>query len=115
MKVMKDYQDLYLKCNVLLLVDFCEKIRNNSIKKYGLCPSHYLRARIWSNTWYEKNGTPTFPDPDLYIIFEKCMRGAVSYISNRNSKNQSILYSLTQISYMVVRCLSFFEQVDSNG
>ena len=33
------------------------------------------------------------PDPDMYIIFEKYMRGAVSYISNRISKNQSILYS----------------------
>ena len=39
---MKDYHDLYLKCYVLLLADVFEKSRNNSLKNYGLCPSHYL-------------------------------------------------------------------------
>ena len=32
MKTMKDYQDLYLKCDVLLLVDGFGKFRNNSLK-----------------------------------------------------------------------------------
>ena len=41
---MKDYHDLYLKCDVLLLADVFEKIRNNSLKNYGLYPSHYLSA-----------------------------------------------------------------------
>ena len=44
MKRMKDYHDLYLKCDVLLLVDVFEKLRNNSLKNYELCPSHYLSA-----------------------------------------------------------------------
>ena len=42
MKAMKDYHDLYLKCDVLLLDNVFEKFRNNSLKNYGLCPSHYL-------------------------------------------------------------------------
>ena len=37
MKTMKDYHDLYLKCDVLLLADVFEKFRNNSLKNYGLC------------------------------------------------------------------------------
>ena len=41
-KTMKDYHDLYLKCDVLLLADVFKKYRNNSSKNYGLCPSHYL-------------------------------------------------------------------------
>ena len=45
---MKDYHDLYLKCNVLLLVDMFEKFRNNSLKNYGLCSSHYLSALVLS-------------------------------------------------------------------
>ena len=42
MKTMKDYHDVYLKCEVLLLADVFEKFRNNSLKNYGLSPSHYL-------------------------------------------------------------------------
>ena len=44
MKRMKDYHDLYLKCNIILLADVFEKFRNHSVKNYGLCPSHYLSA-----------------------------------------------------------------------
>ena len=44
MKKMKDYDDLYLKCYVLILPDVFEKFRNNSLKNYGLCLSHYLSA-----------------------------------------------------------------------
>ena len=44
MKTMKDYHDLYLKCNVLSLADVFEKFRNNSLKNYGLSPSYYLSA-----------------------------------------------------------------------
>ena len=44
MKTMKDYHDLYLKCDVLLLADVFENFRNSSIKNYGLYPSHYLSA-----------------------------------------------------------------------
>ena len=42
MKPMKYYHDFYLKCEVVLLADVFEKFRNNSLKNYGLCPSHYL-------------------------------------------------------------------------
>ena len=40
MKTMRGYDDLYLKCNALLLADIFEKSRNNSLKNYRLCPSH---------------------------------------------------------------------------
>ena len=44
MKTMKDYHNLYLKYNVLLLADAFEIIRNNSLKNYGLYLSHHLSA-----------------------------------------------------------------------
>ena len=34
MKRMKDYHDLYLKCDAFLLADFLGKLRNNSLKIY---------------------------------------------------------------------------------
>ena len=33
-KTMKYYHDLYLKCDILLLADVFEKLRNNSLKNY---------------------------------------------------------------------------------
>ena len=74
-KTMKDYHDLYVKCGVLLLADVLEKYRNNSLKNYGLCPSHYLRAPVLS--WdamlkMTKIEVELIPDPDMYIFLEKC-------------------------------------------
>ena len=43
MKTMKDYHNLYLTFDVLLLADVFEKFRNNRLTNYGLSPSHYLR------------------------------------------------------------------------
>ena len=46
MKTMKDYCDLYLKCDVLLLSNV--KFSNKCPKSYGLCPSHYLAGPVLS-------------------------------------------------------------------
>ena len=35
MKTLKDYHDLYLKCDVLLVPDVFEKFRNSSLKIMG--------------------------------------------------------------------------------
>ena len=45
MKTMNDYYDLYLKCDVLMLADVFEKIKNNHLKNYGLCPSHHYLGK----------------------------------------------------------------------
>ena len=44
MKTMKDFHDLYLKCDVLLLAGIFEKFRNINLKNYGLYPSDCLIA-----------------------------------------------------------------------
>ena len=90
MKAMKDYHDLYLKCDVLLLSDVFEKFRNNNGKNYGLCQGHYLRAPDLS--WdvilnMTKVELELIPDPDMFMFFEKGMRGGVSYISNSIAKS----------------------------
>ena len=41
MKTMKYYHDLYFESDVSLLADVFEKFRNNSLRNYGICPSHY--------------------------------------------------------------------------
>ena len=86
---MKDYHYLYLKCDILLLADVFEKLRNNSFKNNGLSPSHYLNAPGLSwNAMLKmtKIKLELIPDPDMHIFLEKNKRGEVSYISNRYSK-----------------------------
>ena len=91
-KTMKDYHSLYLKCDVLLLEDVFEKLRNNSLKNSGLSPSHYLSAPTLS--WdamlnRTKVELELIPDPDMYIFFEKGTRGGVSYVSNGYLKRKT--------------------------
>ena len=74
MKTVKDYHNLYLKCDVLLLADVCEKFRNNGLKNYGLCPRHYLSAPALSSDAMlniTKVELELITDPDMYIFFEK--------------------------------------------
>ena len=90
MKTMKDYSDLYFKCDILLLADVFEKFRNNNLKNYGLCPSHYLSppGLSWDAMLkMSKIGLEFIPHPDMYIFFEKGTRGA---ISNSYSKANNI-------------------------
>ena len=86
MKTMKDYYNLYFKCDILLLADVFENFRNNSLQNYGLCPGYYLGtpALSWDVMLYlTKVDLELIQDPDMYIIFEKGTRDGVSYISNR--------------------------------
>ena len=89
MKAMKDYYDLYLKCDVLLLTDMFEKFKNNSLTNYGSRPGHYLSAPVLS--WdpmlkMKKIKLEIIPDPDMYIFFKNGTRDWISHISNRYSK-----------------------------
>ena len=85
MEMMKDYIGLYLKCGVLLLADMFEKYRNNSLKNYELCPSHYLSAPGLS--WdamlkITKMKLDFILYPDMYIIFEKGAKSGFFDMSN---------------------------------
>ena len=130
MKTMKNYHDLYLKCDVLLLADVFKNFRSNSLKNYGLCPSHYLSVPALS--WdamrnITKVELKLIPDPDLFIFSEKDKRGGVSYISNRYSEaNNKYLksYDPKQESRYIIYldtnnlygyAMSKFLQMDSNG
>ena len=89
MKTMKDCHDLYLKCDALLLANKFEKFRNNDLKNYRLCASHYLSAPGLSRDAMlkmTKIELELIPYPDMHIFFEKGIRGRISYISNRYSK-----------------------------
>ena len=131
MKTMKDYRDLHLKGGVLLLADVFEKIRNNSLNNYRLYSRHHLSepGLSWDAMLnMTKVELELIPDPDMYVAFEKGTRDGVSYISNRYSKVSNkylksydpkqewkhYILKRKEIIYMVMRCLSFFQQAASN-
>ena len=86
MDIMKNYHDLYLNRDVLLLADVFKKVINNSLKNNRLLPNRYLRAPSLSyDAMFKitKINLEFIPDPGMYIFFQKSSRGGISYISNR--------------------------------
>ena len=77
MRTMEDYHDLYLKCEVFLLADVFGRFRKNSLKNYGLCPSHYFSASglIWNGMFkMTEMELEIIPDSDIFTFFEKGTR-----------------------------------------
>ena len=85
----EDFQDYYLKKDVLLLADVFEKIISTCLKYYGLDPCHYFSAPELScdvMLKMTKVELEKISDPDKYMFFEQGMRGEVSYINKWYSK-----------------------------
>ena len=85
----KDYHDLYLESDVLLLTDVFENFREVCQKNYELDPAWYLTSPGLSwDAMLKKTDVELdlLTDPDMLMMFEKGTRGGVSMISNRHSK-----------------------------
>ena len=73
----------------LLLPDVFKNFTNSWLENYALCPSHYLSvpALSWDPILsMTKVELDLVLDVDMYLFFEKCMRGGVSHISKKYSK-----------------------------
>ena len=86
---MGDYDDHYLKKDVLLLVDVFEKFIATCSKYYGLNPCHYFSSPGLS--WDAMLKTTSvklekISDIDKYLFIEKGLRGGISYIAKRYAK-----------------------------
>ena len=81
MKTMKNYHNLFLKCDVLKLADVFEKFRNDSLKNEVFCPSQYLSAAGLSyNAMLKMTKIKLELNADTDMFFEKGTRGRISYI-----------------------------------
>ena len=88
MKTLRDYHDLYLETDVLLLADVFENFRRTCMESYGLDPAHYMSAPSLSwDAFLKKSGEEIelVSDMDMFQFFEKGMRGGTSYIAHRYS------------------------------
>ena len=86
MKTFKDYHELYNESDVLLMADVFENFRDLCLKIYGLDPAHYFTAPGLSwDACLKITGVELelLSDPDMLLMWERCIRGGISMISNR--------------------------------
>lgn len=86
---MREYTQLYLKTDVLLLADIFENFRDNCIKLYELDPAHYYTLPGYS--WdcmlkHTKVAIELLTDIDMLLFVERGLRGGISQCSNRYSE-----------------------------
>ncbi|CAB4023342.1 Gastrula zinc finger, partial [Paramuricea clavata] len=77
MKTMRDYHDLYLETDVLLLADVFENFRRTCLENYKLDPAHYISAPSLSwDAFLKQSGEEIelVSDMDMFQFFEKGMR-----------------------------------------
>ena len=88
-KTLRDYHDLYLKTDVLLLADVMENYRNVCIKNYGLDPMWYYTAPglAWDAALKISGvNLKLLTDPNMYLMVETGIRGGISTITKRYAK-----------------------------
>lgn len=86
---MRQYTELYLKTDVLLLADVFENFRNNCFSLYRLDPAHYFTLPGYS--WdcmlkTTKVEIELFTDIDKVTFIERGLRGGISQCSKRYCK-----------------------------
>ena len=85
-KNIRDYHDLYLKSDVLLLADVFENFRSTCLHHYNLDPAHYFTSPrlAWDACLKEtKQELQLLLEYDMLMMFERGIRGGISHISKR--------------------------------
>ena len=85
-KTIRDYRDLYLKTDVLLLADVFENFRKTYLKPYNLDPAHYYTSPglAWDACLKETGQElELLHDYDMLMMFERGIRGGMTHISKR--------------------------------
>ena len=86
---MGEYHDLYLKTDILLLVDVFENFRKTCLTYYRLDALHYINSPglAWDAMLkMTKINLELITDIDMQLFIERGMRGGISYIAHRHAE-----------------------------
>ena len=86
LKSMRDYHDLYLKTDVLLLADVFESFRKSSLETYSLDSAHYFTIpglAFSACLKYTDVKLELITDENILLKLEGAIRGGVSGIMQR--------------------------------
>ena len=87
-KTMRDYHDLYLKSDILLLADVFESFRDLCLENYKLDPAYYFTAPgLFYDACLKKTSInlELIRDPNMHLMIENGIRGGISTIIHRHS------------------------------
>ena len=85
-KPIRDYHDLYLKSDVLLLADVFENFRATCLRHYNLDPAHYYTSPglAWDACLKETGQQlELLHDYDMLMMSERGIRGGITHIAKR--------------------------------
>ncbi|CAH3171546.1 unnamed protein product, partial [Porites evermanni] len=88
-ETIRDYHNLYLKSDVLLLADVFENFRKTCLYHYNLDPAHYYTSPglAWDACLKETGQElELLYDYDMLMMFEQGIRGGITHISKRYSE-----------------------------
>ena len=113
-KTIRDYHDLYLKSDVLLLADVFEKFRATCLHHYKLDPAHYYTSPglAWDACLKETGQQlELLNDYDMLMMIEKGIRGGISHISKRYAEANNKYMS----NYNPDKESTFIQYLDANN
>ena len=114
LKNMGEYHDLYLKTDILLLVDVFESFRKTCLAYYKLDPLHYISAPglAW-DAMLKMTGInlELITDIDMQLFIEKGLRGGISYIAHRHAEANNKYMK----NYDINALISYIMYLDANN
>lgn len=87
-KTLKDYLEIYLLADLLILSDVFENFRTNCYSFYELDPLHYFsNAHFTFDAFLRFSGArlELLTDPNMYLFISKGIRGGLSMVGKRYS------------------------------
>ena len=113
-KTIRDYHDLYLKTDVLLLADVFENFRKTCLKHYQLDPAYYFTSpHLAWHACLKETGQQLelLHDYDMLMMFERGIRGGMSHISKRYAEANNPYMK----SYNPDKSTKYIQYLDANN